>query len=70
MHARLLKHLDGVDAQVTYAGLVSGAIGLYQFNVVIPRSLTRGDVKVEVEVDGVPLRQPTLYLPVTNAPAQ
>lgn len=62
--------IGGVDAQVTYAGLVSGAIGLYQFNVVIPRSLTRGDVKVEVEVDGVPLRQPTLYLPVTNAPAQ
>ncbi|MBY0505734.1 MAG: peptidylprolyl isomerase [Bryobacteraceae bacterium] len=56
-------------ATVTYAGLVSGAIGLYQFNVVIPPTLTRGDVKVEVEVDGIPLRQETLYLPVANPPA-
>jgi uncharacterized protein (TIGR03437 family) len=58
------------DATVSYAGLVAGSLGLYQFNVVIPPSLTRGDVKVEIEVDGKPLRQPTLYLPVTNPPAQ
>lgn len=62
--------IDGVDATVSYAGLVAGSLGLYQFNVVIPPSLRRGDVKVEVEVDGQPLRQPTLYLPLTNPPAQ
>lgn len=62
--------IGGVDAAVTFAGLAPGAIGLYQFNVVVPPSLTRSDAKVEVEVDGQPLRQPTLYLPVANPPAQ
>ncbi len=62
--------IGGIDAAVPFAGLVPGTIGLYQFNVVIPPSLTRSDVKVEVEVDGQPLRQPTLYLPVANPPAQ
>jgi len=62
--------IDDVNAEVTFAGLVAGSLGLYQFNVVIPRSLRRGDVKVEVEVDGIPLRQETLWLPVTTAPAQ
>ena len=60
--------IGGLDASIAYAGLVSGSIGLYQFNVVVPTSLTRGDVQVEVEVDGQPLRQPTLYLPVGNRP--
>ena len=60
--------IGGVDAPVSYAGLVAGSLGLYQFNVVIPPTLTRGDVKVEIEVDGQPLRQPTLYLPVANPP--
>jgi uncharacterized protein (TIGR03437 family) len=58
------------EAVVSYAGLVAGSLGLYQFNVVIPPTLTRGDHKVEIEVDGQPLRQPTLYLPVANPPAQ
>jgi len=62
--------IDDVNAEVTFAGLVAGSLGLYQFNVVIPRSLRRGDVRVEVEVDGIPLRQETLWLPVTTAPAQ
>jgi uncharacterized protein (TIGR03437 family) len=36
---------DGVPAQVTYAGLAPGAVGLYQFNVVVPDGVTvPGDV--------------------------
>ncbi len=31
---------DGIPAQVTYAGLAPGAVGLYQFNVVVPDGLT------------------------------
>ncbi len=62
--------VGGVDATVSYAGLVAGSLGLYQFNVTIPASLGRGDHKVEIEVDGQQLRQPTLYLPVASRPAQ
>jgi len=28
--------IGGVSAQVTYAGLTEGVVGLYQFNVVVP----------------------------------
>lgn len=29
-------YFDGVQAQVQYAGLVAGSVGLYQFNVIVP----------------------------------
>ena len=60
--------IGGIDAVVTFAGLVQGSVGLYQLNVVIPARLTRGDHRVEVEVDGNPIRQ-TLFLPVQSPPA-
>jgi uncharacterized protein (TIGR03437 family) len=48
--------IAGVPANVTFAGLVGGTIGLYQFNVVIP-SVAAGDQPVELVVDGVPNAQ-------------
>jgi uncharacterized protein (TIGR03437 family) len=44
--------IGGVPAQVTFAGMVAGSIGLYQFNVVIP-SVGPGDQPIELTVDGV-----------------
>jgi len=41
-----------VQANVTFAGLASGAAGLYQFNVVVP-DLPDGDIPVVAEVGGV-----------------
>jgi uncharacterized protein (TIGR03437 family) len=36
----------GTEAAVTYAGLAPGVVGLYQFNVVIPKLSVTGDVRV------------------------
>ncbi|HUS06038.1 MAG TPA: IPT/TIG domain-containing protein [Bryobacteraceae bacterium] len=44
--------IGGVPAQVLFAGMVSGSIGLYQFNVVIP-IVPGGDQPIELMVDGV-----------------
>jgi uncharacterized protein (TIGR03437 family) len=48
--------IAGVPATVTFAGLVGGTIGLYQFNVVIP-TVAAGDQPIELTVDGVPSAQ-------------
>jgi uncharacterized protein (TIGR03437 family) len=44
--------IGGVSANVTFAGIVGGSIGLYQFNVVIP-NVPAGDQPIELTVDGV-----------------
>jgi uncharacterized protein (TIGR03437 family) len=44
--------IGGVSANVTFAGIVGGSIGLYQFNVVIP-TVPAGDQPIELTVDGV-----------------
>ena len=44
--------IGGVDAIVSFKGLLQGTIGLYQLNVVIP-SLPAGDQSIELTVDGV-----------------
>jgi uncharacterized protein (TIGR03437 family) len=48
--------IGGVPAAVSFAGLVGGTIGLYQFNLVVP-SVPAGDQPVELTVDGVPNAQ-------------
>jgi len=48
--------IGGVVAQVTFAGLVGGTIGLYQFNVVIPNVGT-GPQPIDLVIDGVPNAQ-------------
>ena len=46
----------GVAASTVYAGLAPGAVGLYQFNLVVP-NVAPGDVPITVDVGGVALSQ-------------
>lgn len=48
--------IGGVPAPVTFAGIVGGTIGLYQFNVTIP-NVAPGDQTIDLIVDGVPNNQ-------------
>ena len=48
--------VGGVFVNASFAGLVGGTIGLYQFNVPIP-ALPAGDQSIELIVDGVPNAQ-------------
>jgi len=55
--------MGGADAEVLYAGAQGGFAGLDQVNVGIPRSLRgRGEVLVEVTVDGVGANQVTVAI--------
>jgi serine/threonine-protein kinase len=49
-------NIGGVPAPVSFAGIVGGTIGLYQFNVTIP-SVGPGDQPITLTVDGVPNNQ-------------
>ena len=53
------------EAQVTYAGLAPGAIGLYQFNVVVPDVQDSDVILLTVSLGGVNVPQ-TLYTAVRN----
>ncbi len=53
----------GVTAQVSYAGLTPGLVGLYQFNVVVPADAPSGDVALEVTQAGKAIAQ-KLFIPV------
>ncbi|WP_051670186.1 hypothetical protein [Bryobacter aggregatus] len=48
--------IGGVPAEISFAGIVGGTIGLYQFNVIIP-SVSAGDQPIELTVDGISNRQ-------------
>jgi uncharacterized protein (TIGR03437 family) len=41
------------EATVTYAGLGPGLVGLYQFNVVVPKLTTIGAVRLNFTLEGV-----------------
>ena len=45
--------IGGVPANVTFAGMLAGTVGLYQFNAVIP-PVPPGDQLIELTVNGVP----------------
>lgn len=49
-------------ATVTYAGLAPGAVGLYQFNFVVP-NIANGDYAINFELNGSPVQQ-VVYLTV------
>jgi uncharacterized protein (TIGR03437 family) len=53
-------------AQVSYAGLVQGLVGLYQFNVVVPSDAPSGDLPLEMTLGTETVPQ-TLFLPVQPA---
>jgi uncharacterized protein (TIGR03437 family) len=44
--------IGGIPAQVTFAGMVGGTVGLYQINLMVP-SVGDGDQAIELVVDGV-----------------
>lgn len=48
-------------AALVYYGLAPGYLGLYQFDIKVP-TVAAGDQPLSVDVGGVPLSQPTLYL--------
>jgi uncharacterized protein (TIGR03437 family) len=53
------------SATVPYAGLTPGAVGLYQFNVVVPNIAASDAVPITFSLGGVPGTQ-TLYIAVQN----
>ncbi|MBX9599525.1 MAG: hypothetical protein K2X35_00920 [Bryobacteraceae bacterium] len=53
-----------VEARLEYAGLAPQAIGLYQFNLIVPR-IPEGAVQLNVTLDGSPIGQ-TLFLDIAN----
>ncbi|MBM3763058.1 MAG: hypothetical protein FJW36_22785 [Acidobacteria bacterium] len=55
--------IGGIDAQVTFGGVVPPFVGLYQFNVVVPPDAPSGDLPLEVIQNDQPIAQ-TLFLPV------
>jgi uncharacterized protein (TIGR03437 family) len=57
--------LDKVPAVVSYAGMVLGAIGLYQINVVVPSGLQGGATAVTFTLGGTSGSQ-VLYTAVAN----
>ncbi|MBL8238257.1 MAG: hypothetical protein JNM66_12600 [Bryobacterales bacterium] len=48
--------IGGQQATVSFAGIVGGTIGLYQFNVVVPQ-VPAGDQPIDLDVDGIPNAQ-------------
>jgi uncharacterized protein (TIGR03437 family) len=55
-----------IPAQVLYAGLVPGLVGLYQFNVVVPAAVPGGDLPLKVTSGGEAIGQ-TLFISVRTA---
>jgi uncharacterized protein (TIGR03437 family) len=52
-HSQTSVTIGGAQAQVFYAGLAPGFVGLDQLDIVIPRSLAgRGEVEIVMTVDG------------------
>jgi uncharacterized protein (TIGR03437 family) len=54
-------------AEVSYAGFAPGYVGLYQFNIVVPKTAPNGDLPITVTLGPSDLQQTlpqTLYLSV------
>jgi uncharacterized protein (TIGR03437 family) len=54
--------IDGIDADVSFAGLVGP--GLYQFNVVVPSTVTLGQDVLVVGLSGNFETQPNAFLTI------
>ena len=55
----------GIAAQLKFAGIAKGEIGLYTFEVVVPADLPDGNIPIEVTVGGETMPQ-SLAIPVKN----
>jgi uncharacterized protein (TIGR03437 family) len=54
--------VGGIPATVSFAGLIPGFAGLYQFNVVVPDAVSDGDQPVVVQIGGV--SSPNAYITI------
>ena len=65
INAQVTISIGGVTAQVPYAGLTPGSVGLYQFNIVVPDIPANDQAPLVVSLGGgAPLQ--TLYLYIGN----
>ena len=60
--------VGGAQAEVGYAGLAPGLVGVYQFNVTVPANAANGDLAVAVTLGGAVLPQ-SLFLSVQGPAA-
>ena len=58
--------IGDTQAEVGYAGLVTGLVGFYQFNVKVPTDAPNGDLPLQVNLGNQDIPQ-TLWLPVQSA---
>jgi uncharacterized protein (TIGR03437 family) len=58
--------IGGARAQMAYAGLTSGLVGVYQFNVVVPQDLPAGDAALAMTQNGLTINQ-GLWIPIQGA---
>ncbi len=58
--------LGGMDAQVFFAGLAPGFVGLYQVNAFVPSQVAAGDQPLIVTVGGQPSPQVTVTVAINN----
>jgi uncharacterized protein (TIGR03437 family) len=49
-----LLFVNGENAQISYAGLTPGAVGLYEIDFVVPGDAPSGDLTVVITQNGVP----------------
>jgi uncharacterized protein (TIGR03437 family) len=63
--SQLQVYFQQTPATVTYAGLAPNAVGLYQFNVVVPNVASSAAVPLTFTLDGISGTQ-TLYIAVQN----
>ena len=54
--------VDGQPAQVTFAGLTPGGVGLYQINFVVPQNAKTGKLDVVITENGFPANATTLIV--------
>ena len=63
INASFSVSIGGATAQIGYAGLTPGFVGLYQFNVVVPNIAPNDKAPLTFSVNGTPGTQ-TLYLAI------
>jgi uncharacterized protein (TIGR03437 family) len=62
VQADLEVTVDGQPAQVSFAGLTPGGVGLYQINFTVPQGVKTGKLDVVITEDGVPANVTTLIV--------
>ncbi len=58
--------IGGTASSVQYAGLAPGLVGIYQFNVVVPSTVSAGDQRAQISLNGTPNNLQTLFVPVAG----